>query len=570
SDVFEGVDLQAKVGDPAAAIGAEPYADLSENGHSVALAAVPDGKTGEVIGYAAFAWTLEPMRAQIADARLVSIVAGAVAMAATLGVVATLLRAIVTKPLLATKETMTRLADGDVGLDIPGLDRADEIGAMSKALAVFRDTAVRAAEVAEEKAKAEQEAARSRMEMEKKEADAKAAAAAREAERIEREAAEQAERAEAEARRAREEEERRAAARKLAEEERARMMDRLRDSFGAMVEAAARGDFTARVEADFDDETLNELAHGLNKLAKTVGEGLGETCEMLGAIGRYDLSERVRGDFQGDFLRLKTGVNQTADTLTEILSELGQASAALRGQTNVLGTGINDLSSRTADQASKVEETSAAVDMLTRSVRQTADRAAQARDKASEAERLVGEGGGVMKQATGAMDRVVRSSEEIADIVSVIDGIAFQTNLLSLNASVEAARAGEAGKGFAVVAAEVRNLAQSAANSSNDIRSLIERSREEVLTGVEHVGKAAENLDAVVASIGDVSGLMSEISDDAAEQATRLSEVNDVVTGFDQATQNNAQMVDRSLQALDQASTGVGRIEEIAGSFVFE
>ncbi|MEM8751496.1 MAG: methyl-accepting chemotaxis protein, partial [Pseudomonadota bacterium] len=146
----------------------------------------------------------------------------------------------------------------------------------------------------------------------------------------------------------------------------------------------------------------------------------------------------------------------------------------------------------------------------------------------------------------------------------------FQTNLLSLNASVEAARAGEAGKGFAVVAAEVRNLAQSAANSSNDIRSLIERSREEVLTGVEHVGKAAENLDAVVASIGDVSGLMSEISDDAAEQATRLSEVNDVVTGFDQATQNNAQMVDRSLQALDQASTGVGRIEEIAGSFVFE
>lgn len=562
--------LGAMVADATNLLGEEPFLLTSDLGHNIVIAAVVDPKSGKTVGHAGFAWTLAPLNARIAESRILSSAAGLGVAIVTLGALFFLLRSSVSQPLRALEATMTELAAGAETPEIPGLGRADEIGKMSAALAVFRDNAEHARRLAAEKVEAEAKAAEAMRAAEAKEAEAREDARRREAEQQAKDAEREREAQAAEALKTKREAEAKAAARAAAEDDRRRMMERLRDGFGEIVDAATRGDFSGRVEANFDDEILNELARGLNRMAETVGAGLKETCEMLAAIDRYDLSVRVTGDYQGDFAQLKKGVNNTADELTKILSELGASSSSLKGETDVLARGFQDLSGRTAGQASQVEETAAAVDMLTRSISKNAERAAQARDKAGSVEKAVTNSGEVMKGATEAMDQMVASSKKIADIVALIDGIAFQTNLLSLNASVEAARAGHAGAGFAVVAAEVRNLAQSTANSSGDIRKLIEQSQAEVTEGVELVSKAASNLHLMVDSIGEVTVLMREISENTSEQANRLTEVNDVVTEFDQATQRNAQMVDQSLQALDSAASGVAKIDKLAGSFVFQ
>ena len=546
-------------------------AAIAETGDSVLIRReIVDPKSGEVIGWAAFEWNQSQKAAVVREVTITSATCATLFVVLVLSVAAWLVKTRASRPIGEISEAMSRLAEGDTSIETPHLERRDEVGSMASAVEVFLENAVRMERLNEEKAAADQEAERARIEI-------------LERDRAERTAADERARVEAEEKKRQFEEEKRKQAkadderrnredeeRQKAEAQRAEVMGKLREAFGAVISASARGDFSVRVDAAFEDEVMQELADGLNQIADTVAKGLGETCDVLDAVSHRGLSRRVKSGFEGEFATLKEGVNLTADTLSRIVNDLQDATNVLESQSNAVREGFEDLSDRTSSQAASVEETSAAVNLLSRSVNQNAERAGMAKEKAMAASVAAANGGEVMNGVSKAMDKVARSSEEIASIVDLIDGIAFQTNLLSLNASVEAARAGEAGSGFAVVAAEVRNLAQSAANSSAEIRLLIDRSRDEIQTGVDLVKNASAHLDTIVGGVSDVSELIVDISEDTNEQAMKLSEVNEVVTSFDQITQQNAQLVEKSTGALSQTATQISAISEIAQSFRLE
>ena len=349
---------------------------------------------------------------------------------------------------------MTAIADSKFDTEVPFTDRTNELGAMAKAVEVFRENGRKVAEMTEA-----------------------------EAARIIRE-----------------------------KEDRAVMMAELQRAFGDVVDAAVAGDFSKRVEAAFPDAELNALATSVNNLVTTVDSGLAETTRVLAALARTDLTHRVEGSYEGAFARLKDDTNQVADKLSEIVGQLRTTSRALKTATSEILSGANDLSERTTKQAATIEETSATMEQLAATVLQNAERARGASQAAGEVTTTAEEGGTVMTQATEAMERITASSAKISNIIGLIDDIAFQTNLLALNASVEAARAGEAGKGFAVVAIEVRRLAQSAAEASSEVKALIEQSGSEVQTGSKLVSDAAARLEAMLSAARSTNELMEGVN----------------------------------------------------------
>jgi methyl-accepting chemotaxis protein len=362
----------------------------------------------------------------------------------------------------------------------------------------------------------------------------------------------------------------------LSEEEAGRARDtakkaadaqRLNNSIGVVINAAVGGDFTHRVDADFPDDNLNNLANGVNSLVETVDRGMAETGEVLGALAQTDLTQRVTGDYQGAFLKLKEDTNAVADKLTEIVGQLRETSGGLKVATGEILAGANDLSERTTRQAATIEETSAAMEQLSTTVVGNAKMAEAATEKTQYASKLASEGGEVMGKATMAMERITTSSSKISNIIGMIDDIAFQTNLLALNASVEAARAGEAGKGFAVVAVEVRRLAQSAAEASSEVKVLIEQSADEVSGGSKLVAEASEKLEAMLKAVQENSQLMLDISSASREQASAIEEVGSAVRQMDEMTQHNAALVEETNAAIEQTEAQASELDRIVEVF---
>ena len=350
-------------------------------------------------------------------------------------------------------------------------------------------------------------------------------------------------------------------------ENRAQVLARLEASFGRVVAAAAGGDFTARIDADFDDEVFRKLAHNMNAMMETIHRGMDETGGVLSAVANTDLTDRVTGDYQGAFLRLKEGTNAVADKLAEIVGQLKTTSGALKLATGEILSGANDLSDRTTKQAATIEQTSATMEELASTVLLNAQRADEASSVAATVTRTAEEGGQVMTAANQAMERITASSGRISSITGVIDDIAFQTNLLALNASVEAARAGEAGKGFAVVAVEVRRLAQSAAQASADIKALIEQSGAEVSHGSKLVADAAQKLGDMLESARVSSESMRGIAKGSREQASSIDEVTTAVRQMDEMTQHNAAMVEEMNAALEQTESQATDLDKIVDVF---
>jgi methyl-accepting chemotaxis protein len=271
--------------------------------------------------------------------------------------------------------------------------------------------------------------------------------------------------------------------------------------------------------------------------------------EALTGLSRGDLAGEVEGEFPEEYRSLQQDFNVAVRHLNRAMCAVAENAGAIRSGSGEISQAADDLSRRTEQQAASLEETAAALDQITATVNRTADGARQASQTVQAAKGDAETSGAVVRDAVGAMGEIEKSSQEISQIIGVIDEIAFQTNLLALNAGVEAARAGEAGRGFAVVASEVRALAQRSADAAKEIKTLISLSSRQVDTGVSLVGQTGEALQRIVGRVAEIDGLVSEIAASAHEQAVGLQQVNTAINHMDQVTQQNAAMVEETTAA---------------------
>ncbi len=407
----------------------------------------------------------------------------------------------VVRPMRGLTDTMTVLADGNLAVDVPGSARGDELGAMARAVEVFKQNGIKVREMNA------QEAA-----LQAKSAD-------------------------------------------------------LQSSIGEVVFAAVAGDFTRRITKRYDNADLDRFAASVNELVTSVDRGVAETRRVISALADGDLTENMHGEFQGAFGELKDNVNATMANLRSVLGEVRSAIDTINGGADEMRIASGDLSKRTEQQAAALEETSSALEEITVAVKSSTERATEASHMVDEARRSTERSSAVVKDAVAAMGRIEQASGEIGQIINVIDEIAFQTNLLALNAGVEAARAGDAGKGFAVVAQEVRELAQRSATAAKDIKALINRSGEEVDTGVKLVTATGEALGLIQGHVVKVNEHVHSIATAAKEQSTGLSEVSTAVNQMDQTTQQNAAMVEESTAATNRLADEAVNLAQLIARF---
>ena len=307
----------------------------------------------------------------------------------------------------------------------------------------------------------------------------------------------------------------------------------------------------ARILVAFRDK-LRE-SHEAENARKVLQEEQERVVERLStALNRLadgDLTAKIGTEFHGDYDKLRKDYNRSIDKLNDTIGSVVMSVGIIRTRVSEMSGSSDELSRRTENQAATLEETAAALDEITTSVRSAASGAQEVEQIVSAAQSDADNSGVVVRNAVSAMTEIEQSSNEISQIIGVIDDIAFQTNLLALNAGVEAARAGDAGRGFAVVASEVRALAQRSSDAAKQIKDLINDSSQQVQRGVDLVGQAGQALNTIVDRIAHISGLVTEISSGAQEQSTGLGEINIGVTQLDKVTQQNAAMVDEATHA---------------------
>ncbi|RTL41560.1 MAG: methyl-accepting chemotaxis protein [Rhodocyclaceae bacterium] len=335
----------------------------------------------------------------------------------------------------------------------------------------------------------------------------------------------------------------------------------------ALVDAAANGDFQARGDTAAFHHEFRRMIEGLNRLMEVSDVGLGEVSRILEALARGDLTQRIEGEYQGAFGRLRDDANTTVARLREAIGGLQGAAVAINTATKEIAAGNADLSRRTEEQASSLEETASSMEELNATVRQNADNAQRANLLASQSNDAVVHGGVAVQRVVATMADIRESSSKIADIIGVIDGIAFQTNILALNAAVEAARAGEQGRGFAVVANEVRALAQRSAVAAREIKELIAVSVDKVAGGATQVDEAGTAMQEVVTAFGQVAELLAGISEASREQSQGIEQVTHAITRMDDVTQQNAALVEQAAAAAESLEVQAQGLMEVVARF---
>ena len=314
---------------------------------------------------------------------------------------------------------------------------------------------------------------------------------------------------------------------------------------------------------------LTGIAFGIlitRGLTRQLGGEPAYAAEVAGRIADGDL----RTDVQlhaGDETSLLFAMKSMRDRLARIVSEVRHGTDAIASASGEIASGNLDLSSRTEEQASSLEETASSMEELTSTVKQNADNARQANVLAQTASSVAGQGGDVVAQVVQTMGSINDSSKKIVDIITVIDGIAFQTNILALNAAVEAARAGEQGRGFAVVAGEVRTLAQRSAAAAKEIKALIGDSVDKVEAGTRLVDQAGSTMTEVVTSIQHVTDIMAEISAASQEQTSGIEQINQAISQMDNVTQQNASLVEEAAAASEALQSQAARLAELVSVF---
>jgi methyl-accepting chemotaxis protein len=308
-------------------------------------------------------------------------------------------------------------------------------------------------------------------------------------------------------------------------------------------------------------------------LVRAITRPLGTAVDLARRVADGDLSARIEVESRNEFGQLLTALRDMTTGLAGIVGEVRGGSDVIATASSQIAAGNMDLSSRTEQQASAIEETAASVEELTTTVRQNADNARQANHLAAQASDVAVRGGAVVADVVGTMSAINDSARKIVDIISVIDGIAFQTNILALNAAVEAARAGEQGRGFAVVASEVRNLAQRSASAAKEIKALITDSVDKVDSGSRLVGQAGATMEDIVQSVRRVADIMAEITAATSEQSAGIEQIHQAISQMDQVTQQNAALVEEAAsasQSLQESAAGLAqqvsvfRLEETA------
>ncbi|MDD5249814.1 MAG: methyl-accepting chemotaxis protein [Rhodocyclaceae bacterium] len=334
-----------------------------------------------------------------------------------------------------------------------------------------------------------------------------------------------------------------------------------------IVAAASGGDLAKRVALEGKEGFFAKLGEGINRMLDNTQRALATTSAVLNRVAHGDLVQKIEDDYAGVFGQLKDDTNTTVDRLREVVGSIKETADAINVAAKEIAAGNQNLSSRTEEQASSLEQTASSMAQLNDTVAQNAANAQRANALAQGSNAVAAKGGEMVRRVVGTMAEIQGSSEKIADIVGVIDAIAFQTNILALNAAVEAARAGEQGRGFAVVASEVRNLAQRSAAAAKEIKGLIAASVGKVAGGARIVQEAGRTMDEVVSSFRQVASLVTDISSASGEQAAGIAQIAQAVTQMDDATQQNAALVEQAAASAESLEQDAQALVAAVGMF---
>ena len=302
-------------------------------------------------------------------------------------------------------------------------------------------------------------------------------------------------------------------------------------------------------------------------LIRAITRPLETSIRIASNVAAGDLTQKIEVHTNNEFGQLLQALKNMNTSLVDIVGEVRVGTESIASASGQIAAGNLDLSNRTEAQAGSLEETASAMEQLTSTVKQNADNARQANQLAATASEIATKGGAVVSDVVMTMGAINASAHKIADIIGVIDGIAFQTNILALNAAVEAARAGEQGRGFAVVATEVRSLAQRSAAAAKEIKLLIDDSVDKVEQGNKQAAQAGTTMDEVVSSVQRVTDIMSEISAASREQSQGIEEINQAITQMDETTQQNAALVEEAAAAAKSLQDQASHLEELVNKF---